>query len=1012
MSDNKIKKQNRSFKQHLRDAKGAYNFKTVKDTLDPYALKSRQGRLGLQNLITPKSRGSFVKATTVNQQILQDLIRIQNKGDRNIRFKLEHATRNALMQTFRHLGVADIQDLMRDQGLLEVDGLPSASSGEFIQKLENMSKRMGRTSLMKNVRSQVAMVDDLDVKRLTTEYSFAPEEVLDVTNRSTHKGRATKLHARVTELIGKNFPGKFDVGAGFSIKEIAGAPVMQFGISKATGMDQVRRTMQIPLTSSVPISSLASNIFGEVDTLERQGAKGRSLNFGEFIVEDLANKNGLLAKWDAGLHHLKKEGKENLKDMRKLYGDFFPQAMQAGPETGVSGVWENMRSSRVNIEMPKDMAPEDLPAWIEKQMARPGIFHSPKGEIIRAKDGRQFYPFQRGVDLTELVPFGKKARWARKPLHLIRPETTLTDDAVQSVRRFEKSRGIRRTVTSAAAIQMANIRDLNVPMLYVPDMMELGVREGEMPVSDTITEMLNTKSTRKYRILESSGILPLASEIAEAEATGKPVRLAAGARLGMGRELLKTTTAAGDVVFGSKTSDLDEIISQTVGDDITDIIKSVKKASGTDYVTVEIERQVRGGAANKMFGEGGVKDVFRPQGPNLLAKYAEKISGMGVDPEAIGRYKALFKDPRARQYQMTTGLRHILTQAGVSNAFTDDPLQYLDDVQDQAYGVERKLLSLARKHGLGETEFGMVFGTYSKEISERSSAILSGAIDFSEDEIGYIKRNPYAFGIAQVVPGGELGAHEMVQGSFETRAIWKAGLGGPTGEGVAEIVGQRRIDKSAGAVTELRKAMLSVAGDDNLSKMLTEQQFAGAQELDQSMLMATSERSIYSQEGMLLKFTKEQQKTYGLKKHMYIPSIHEVTGMGTRPGDAGKREALSTLKRYSELLSAIMTKESTKNVTAAMEQLNIELSTEYARTVAGKDKTAGFVYARMQSRATGFIGPLPSAEAGKYIARQAEVGASLAGMEKMWADSTDKAYNSYYILKQKRARDFWKDAKT
>jgi len=992
MSDNKIKKQNRSLKQHLRDVKGVYNFKTVEDSLDPYRLKSRQGRLGLQNMINPRSKEPFVKATTVNQQILQDLIRIQNKGDRNMRFKLEHATRNALMQTFRHLGVADVQDLMRNEGLLEVDGLPSVGSGELVQKLENLSQRMGRTSLMKNVRSQVAMVDDLDVKRLTTEYSFAPEEVLDITNRSTHKGHATKLHARVSELVGKNFPDKFDVSTGFSIKEIAGAPVMQFGISKATGADRARRTMQIPLTSSVPVSSLASNIFGEVDTLERQGAKGRLLNFGEFIIEDLVNKNGLLAKWDAGLHHFKAEGKDNLKDMRKLYGDFFPQAMPAGPETGVSGVWETMRSSRVNIELPKDMAPEDLPAWIEKQVARPGIFYSPKGEIIRTEGGRQFYPFQRGVDLTKLVPFGEETRWARKPLHIIRPETTLTSDAVQSVRMFEKARGIRKTVTAEAAIQMANIRDLNMPMLYMPDMMDLGVREGEIAVSDTITEMLNTQSTRKYRILESSGILPLAPEIVEAQATGKPVRLAAGARLGMGRELLKTTTAAGEVVYGGKTSDLDELISQTVGDDITDIIKSVKKASGTDYVTVEIERQVRGGVAQKVFGEGGVKSVLRPQESSMLAKYAQKVSGTGIKPEAFTHYEALFKDPRARKYQMTTGLRHILSQAGVNNAFTDDPLQYLSDVQGQAYGVERKLLALSRKHGLTGVEFGMVFGTYAKEIKEESSAILSGAIDFSEKELEYIKRNPFAFGIAQVVPGGELGAHEMVKGSFETRAIWKAGLGGPTGEGVAEIVGQRRLGKSYGAVTELRKAMLSVAGDANLSKLLTEQQFAGAQELDRSMLRRTSDKTIWSQEGTLLKFTEEQQKTYGLKKHMYLPSITEVTGMGTRPGEAGKREALSTLKRYSELLSAVMTKESAKDVTAAMKNLDIELSTQYARATAGKAKTPGFVYTRVQSQATGFIGPFPSAEAGRWIEREAEVKASRNIMEKMWADSTDKAF--------------------
>lgn len=990
MSDNKIKKHNRSFKQRLTEAKSVYNFNgftTVQDNLDPYTFSSRQGRAGLQQMANPRSSAPFLNGTTVSNQILQDLIRVKNKGDANLHFKLEHATRNALMQTFRHLGVADIHELMQQEGLSEM------GSGAFVQNLEHLSKKMGRTSLMRNLRSEVGKIDDLDVRSLNTKYSFAPEEALDITNTSKHKGYATKLHGRISELVGKRFPGKFDVGSGFSIKEIAGVPVMQFGISKTTGMDQLRRTMQIPLTSGVPISDLTYNIYGMLDTVERQGSKGRALNFGEFIVEKLVNKNGLLAKWDSGKHHFKLSGKENLKQMRDLYGGYFPQAMPAGPETGISGVWKTMRSSRVNIELPKDMAPEDLPAWIEKQVAREGIFYSPKGEIIRTEGGRQFYPFQRGVDLTKLVPFGEETRWARKPLHLIRPETTFTSDAVQSVRMFEKARGIKRTVTSEAAIQMANIRDLNIPMLYMPDMMDLGVREGEIAVSDTITEMLNTQATRKYRILESSGILPLAPEIVEAQATGKPVRLAAGARLGMGRELLKTTTAAGEVIYGGKTSDLDELISQAVGDDITDIIKSVRKAPGTDYVEVEIQRQVRGGVAQKVFGEGGVKSVLRPKEASILAKYAQRVSGTGIKPEAFTHYEALFKDPRARKYQMTTGLRHILTQAGVNNAFTDDPLQYLSDVQGQAYGVERKLLSLARKHGLTGVEFGMVFGTYSREISEDAGAIKAGGIDFSAKELGYIKKNPFAFGIAQVVPGGELGAHEMVKGSFETRAIWKAGLGGPTGEGVAEIVGQRRLGKSYGAVTELRKAMLSVAGDANLSKMLTEQQFAGAQELDPSLLMRTSERSIWSQEGMLLKFSKEQQKAYGLKPHIYLPSIEEVTGMGTRPGEAGKREALSTLRRYSELLSAIITKQPAKDVTAAMGQLNIELSTEYARAVAGKAKTTGFVYSRVQSiQGTGFIGPFPSAEAGRWVEREAEVRASRNIMEKMWADSTDKAF--------------------
>ena len=993
MSDNKIKKHNRSFKQRLTEAKSVYNFNgftTVQDSLDPYTFRSRQGRAGLHKMADARSSAPFLNGTTVSNQILQDLIKIKNKGDANLHLKLEHATRNALMQTFKHLGVGDIQELMQQQGLSGI------GTGEFVQNLEHLSKKMGRTSLMRNLRTEIGKVDDLDVQRLTTKYSFAPEEILDITNTSGHKGYATKLHKRIETLVGERFPGKFEITSGFSIKQIAGVPVMQLGISKATGMDQLRRTMQIPLTSGVPISDLTHNIFGMTQTIERQAGRGRELTFGEFIVEKLVNQNGLLAKWDAGKHHFKLSGQENLKEMRKLYGGYFPQAMPAGPETGISGVWKTMRSSRVNIELPKDMAPEDLPAWIEKQAAREGIFYSPKGEIIRTEGGRQFYPFQRGVDLTKLVPFGEETRWARKPLHIIRPEMTLTSDAVQSAKMFEKSRGIRRTVTSEAAKHMADIRDLNIPMLYMPDMMDLGVREGEIAVSDTITEMLNTQATRKYRILESSGILPLAPEIVEAQATGKPVRLAAGARLGMGRELLKTTTAAGEVVYGGKTSDLDELISQTVGDDITDIIKSVRKAPGTNYVEVEIQRQVRGGAAQKVFGEGGVKSVLRPKEASILAKYAQRVSGTGIKPEAFTHYEALFKDPRARKYQMTTGLRHILTQAGVNNAFTDDPLQYLADVQGQAYGVERKLLSLARKHGLTGVEFGMVFGTYAKEISakeiEQRKTIMSGAIDFSEKELGYIKRHPFAFGIAQVVPGGELGAHEMVKGSFETRAIWKAGLGGPTGEGVAEIVGRRRLGKSYGAVTELRKAMLSVAGDDNLSKMLTEQQFSSAQELNSSILMRTSERSIYSQEGMLLKFSKEQQKTYGLKPHMYLPSIEEVAGMGTRAGEAGERAALSTLRRYSEVLSGIYTKQSAKDVTAAMGQLNIELSTQYARAVAGKAKTPGFVYARVQSQATGFIGPFPSAEAGRWIEREAEVRASRNIMEKMWADSTDKTF--------------------
>lgn len=989
MSDNKIKKHNRSFKQRLTEAKSVYNFNgftTVRDSLDPYTFSSRQGRAGLQQMANPRSSAPFLNGTTVSNQILQDLIKVKNKGDANLHLKLEHATRNALMQTFKHLGVADIQELMQQQGLSEI------GTGAFVQNLEHLSKKMGRTALMRNVRSEIGKIDDLDVKRLTTKYSFAPEDALDVTNISKHKGYATELHGRISELVGKRFPGKFEVGAGFGIKEIAGVPVMEFGIRKAAGADQLRRTMQIPLTSGVPISDLTYNVFGMVDTIERQGSKGRALSFGEFIVEKLVNENGLLAKWDTGKHHFKISGKENLKEMRKMYGGYFPQAMPAGPETGISGVWKKMRSSRVNIELPKDIAPEGIPAWIEQQAARKDIYYSPKGEIIRTKGGRQFYPFQRGVDLTKLVPFGEETRWARKPLHIIRPEASLTSEAVQSARMFEKSRGIRRTVTSAAAKHMADIRDLNIPMLYMPDMMDLGVREGEIPVSNTITEMLNTQSTRKYRILESSGILPLAPEIVEAQATGKPVRLAAGARLGMGRELLKTTTAAGEVIFGSKTSDLDELISQTVGDDITDTIRSVRKAPGTDYVEVEIQRQTRGDVARKVFGEGGVKSVLRPKESSILAKYAQKVAGTGIKPEAFNNYEALFKDPRARKYQMTTGLRHILGQAGINNSFTDDPLQYLADVQGQAYGVERKLLSLARKHGLTGTEFGMVFGTYSREISEGAGAIKSGGIGFSAEELGYIKKNPFAFGIAQVVPGGELGAHEMVQGSFETRAIWKAGLGGPTGEGVAEIVGQRRLGKSYGAVTELRKAMLSVAGDDQLSRMLTEQQFAGAQELDPSLLMKTSDKTIWSQEGTLLKFSKEQQKTYGLKPHMYLPSITEVTGMGTRAGEAGEREALSTLKRYSEVLSAIITKQPAKEVTAAMGQLNIELSTEYARAVAGKAKTPGFVYSRVQSQATGFIGPFPSAEAGRWIEREAEVRASRNIMEKMWADSTDKTF--------------------
>lgn len=964
-------------KQFLSDIKGGHNLKTFSQQLGPNRFKTTKGRLELQQMITPRAGEPYIKAESASQQILQDLVRFQNKSEKNLNRKLEHATRNALMQTFKHLGVADVQDIMINEGLTDV------GAGHFVQKLVDMSRKYERPSLLKNIRKQVGMIGDIDFDNMTTKYSFSAESVNEITGGKYRK-YGSDVHATLEELIGKKFGKKFEVAKGFKVIERAGAPLVEIGIRK--GKDKFSR-IHIPLTSRVPISDLNYNVFGMLDTVDNQKAGRSAVTFGEHIINKLVADNGLLDQWDANKFHFRLKGNENLKVMRKMYGDLFPHAAPASPESGMQQVWEQRFKTAVNIQLPEDIDPKEVPGFLEDQAKRKGLYFGPKGDIIRAK-GKQFVQMQRGQDLSKLVPFGGTMFWGRKPLSFMRPELYMTKESVSMARQFERERGIKPLTTSAAAKHMPKARNLTLPMMYVPKSYTLPVREGEMAITEEVVEMLATQKERRFHILERPHAVPIAKQIEEARRTGKPVRLPPGATLGMGYESRLLKQASGVVTYGGASTDLDAIISATLGDDITDVVKSVRKAKDSEYLEVVVERTLRGHSAVKLFGD--VKDVARPQSRAALADLIARGTQAGVRPEGFMDIGLLLKDPRLRRKQMTTGLRQVLGQMGKTGDFVEDPLRYLADVEGQQYGVERRLLSLTRKHGVTGAALGAVFGTYADEMSEGAAAIKE--IGFTAAEQKMIRKHPFAYGEATVTPGGSLDAPEIVRGGFEPRAMWKAGFGGQVGESVAGLVGERRQLQAAGAVGELRKAMLAVEGADELSRVLTGQQMAAAKPVTSGLLMQGGMASIWSQEGMLLKFTEEQRKAYGLAPTMYLPSITEVQSMGTYAGERGSRKALTTLARYERALTAIYTKEPAKNVAAAMGELKVELSEQYARAVAGKDKLAGTVYARVQSQAEGLIGPLPSSEAGRYIEREVEVRASRDLMEKMWADSTDHRF--------------------
>lgn len=979
----KHKKARRQSKQNIRDVLTASNQANtnIRGALSSDASYSRRiVRRGNQPIVSVQSELHAALRSVVDLQL-------SGMSKQIIDEELEHAARVSLRKTFKELDVTGVEELIQSN-------VKAESTTKMFSKLKSLAEEHNKKSLIPTLGRQIRMIGKRDISNLVTMPSgikptaTAPlKEGFETRHNFT---QAKAWHTKLQQDV-KQFGGRINLG-GYRVLNVGGAPVVDFEFSKP-GI-KATSNVRVPLGNRVPTGELNHFIYGQVQTLARRDIGLGPQTFGDFIVDDLIKKGGLLDQWDQKKTHLALTGSQNLKNYISSYQNMFPNVMPAPAGTGIQNAQELRYGSTVNVEMAQG---EQVEATM-RGLAKKGFTPSSKSELVRpyGRGGREYVQMMKDFDLTDRVPFGNLADWGRKPWNFMRSELFWSAESAELARTYEKQKGIKGLYTKTALNEMSDRRTMNVLTAYAPS---VRTGPGEAIVSSKVADIMELEQYKHYKIEATEGISRVASEVIEAEKTGRPVRIASGKTLGMGFETLKEvgskTTGYGSggamdiIVAGALGGDPES--ARALGENITEEIASVKRTEDGKYLQVVTRRLIKGHTGLKVFED--LKHTLITKGYDEFTMMAEEAGfnkkAMAMEADLLVSSDMIFKDPRLRMKQMTTALQHTLEQRGVAGDFVSDPLGYLKGAEGP-YGTQKRLLGVAQQYGIAGEEFGSIFGSYYQD----QDAIK--AIGFNKAQQSAIKASGGRFlGVSAMVPGGSELAGELGAGTFEQRALWKMEAMGGHGSAISEMMASRRMTQGSAGIREIEKAWAPMMGRMDV---FAPEEIAGAKDLTRGFLSPGRIGNIYGQEGTLLKVSDKYKGIFA-GGHVYLPSQTDLHTMSPYINQmTGEATAATTLKRYEDVLGLMTEDADIGKVERSAQNLRIDLAENYAKAIAGKQRIRGALRGQAQSATSNANIARALEQRGRFA-----VGISQEAMDRMWSEMLASGMDKATVRAQQTA---------